>query len=119
MSAGPVSAYLFDSVVASNLKLEQPVFFPRSIADVMNDERPPKCVGSVAHDHDMRKILGHSAGNKVTGPIVAGILRYWEVITHPLEVGLKVGDASVVNVFIWTLESPVLGIAREMALHVF
>ena len=79
---------LGNPVMARNLELKQSVLLLRSCTNVVNHERLPNRVRSVADNHDVGEIWWDDARDEVAGPIVFRALGHWKFVSHPLEVTL-------------------------------
>ncbi len=76
-------------------------------SNVVDNERDAFAGFFIAHNHDVRS-ASHRAGNDIAGEIIFWVFAENNGITASFEVGLKVGNATVVNVAIRPLEPPYL-----------
>lgn len=97
---------------------EKIVVFGRTSSDIMDNEGGAIRVRLVRDDHDVRAISGNGAGDEVAGFVVILVFCDLELEAASVEVGPKVGDASVIDVFVGSLQAPTFWIFGEIFLHV-
>lgn len=97
---------------------EQEVFFLRSGADIMNDQRRAFLRFPVGNDANVGNTIGQVPCNQVAGLVVRRVFRNGNGPTFSGKKGTKIRDPAVVNAAVRRFQSPYFRVFGKVGLHV-